>query len=51
MPGKQGIVLCFDFQADCLERYLGKAVQLHLLSECGIFILKRDNPPQGFFIF
>ena len=35
--GKQGIVLCFDFQADCLERYLGKAVQLHLLDHAAIW--------------
>lgn len=30
--GKQGHAVCFDFQADYLERYLGKAARLHLLN-------------------
>lgn len=35
--GKQGHAVCFDFQADCLERYLGRAVHLHLLEPAAIW--------------
>ena len=35
--GKQGHAVCFDFQADCLERYLGRTVQLHLLDPAEIW--------------
>lgn len=35
--GKQGHAVCFDFQADCLERYLGKAARLHLLDPAAIW--------------
>ena len=35
--GKQGHAICFDFQADCLERYLGKAARLHLLEPTAIW--------------
>ena len=35
--GKQGHAVCLDFQADCLERYLGRAVRLHLLDPAAIW--------------
>lgn len=35
--GKQGHAVCFDFQADCLERYLGRAARLHLLDSTAIW--------------
>ena len=35
--GKQGIVVCFDFQADCLNEYLAGSAQLHPLDSAAIW--------------